>query len=65
MDKKSKDYLPDVRSNYSPNPEMLISKSIDGFDTIIPNPVTDDVVVNNISTAEFDYTNALFDDDDI
>ncbi len=65
MDKKDKPYLPDVRSDYKPNSEMLVSKSIDGFDTIIPEPVTDDIVVNNIATAEFNYTDALFDDDDI
>ena len=64
MNKKNKDYLPDVRSSYTPNPETLISKSIDGFDTILPNPVIDDIVVNNIATTEFDYTDALFDDDD-
>ena len=64
MNRKNKEYLPDERSDYMPDPEMLVSKSIDGFDTIIPNPVVDDIVVNNISTAEFDYTDYLLDDED-
>ena len=49
-------YLPTVRTGYSPAPHDLISSSPSGDDTLLPNTVTDDIVVNNIASAEFDYT---------
>lgn len=66
MTKKSKPYLPNLRSWYEPSEESLISKSPEGIDTILPNPAEDPIVVNNISYMEFDYTNSpmLEDPDD-
>lgn len=59
MSKKlhKKPYTPDLRTGYSPSKESLISKGkIEGPDTKLPNTVTDDIAVNNISYSEFDYT---------
>ena len=58
MTEKNKPYLPHLRSWYEPSKESLISKSPEGIDTILPNPVEDPIVANNISYMEFDYTNS-------
>lgn len=67
MDNKNKnnnkEYAPKERTYYKPTSEDLISKSPDGFDTILPNTVTDDIVVNNIAYQEFDYTEDMFNDE--
>lgn len=56
-DKKYKPYAPDLRTGYSPSKHSLISKGkIEKPDTKLPNTVTDDIAVNNISYSEFDYT---------
>lgn len=55
--KKYKPYTPDLRTGYEPPKHSLISKGkIKEPDTKLPNTVTDDIVVNNISYSEFDYT---------
>lgn len=56
MSNKNKPYLPHERSWYEPSEESLISRSPEGEDTILPSPVEDPIVVNNISYMEFDYT---------
>lgn len=53
-------YLPNARTGYSPDKHSLISESPTGVDTKLPNTVTDDVVVNNIACAEFDYTEQAY-----
>ena len=55
--KKNKPYTPELRTGYKPSKSSLISHGkIEGPDTELPSPVTDDIVVNNISNVEFDYT---------
>lgn len=49
-------YLPNARTGYSPDKHSLVSESPTGADTKLPNTVTDDIAVNNIACAEFDYT---------
>lgn len=49
-------YLPRERAYYEPSAEALISHSPEGVDTKLANPVTDDIVANNIASQEFDYT---------
>ena len=49
MTEKNKPYLPNLRSWYEPSKESLISKSPEGIDTILPNPVEDPIVANTIS----------------
>ena len=57
LSKGSKNYPPNDRTFLKPKSYELYSKSKDGDDSVkLPNPVTDDIVVNNIVTAEFDYT---------
>lgn len=67
MNKKEKEkfYTPHLRTGYAPKEHALIShgKVNDGVDTLLPSPTDDDVVVNNISYMEFDYTEDInFDD---
>lgn len=62
------EYLPKERTNYAPEPHDLISHGkIEGPSSPLPSTVEDDIVVNNISNAEFDYTEQLYFnvDDDI
>lgn len=57
MSKGSKNYPPNDRTFLKPTAHELCSKPKDGDGSVkLPNPVTDDIVVNNIVTAEFDYT---------
>lgn len=56
MENKNKDYLPAERTGYAPSKNALESVAEDGSKTKLPNTVKDPVVCNNISTAEFDYT---------
>lgn len=52
----SKVYTPKLRTGYKPEKHDLISygKTIPNYSRL-PSPVTDDIVVNNISYMEFDY----------
>lgn len=65
MKDNSNVYLPKVRSYYEPNKESLVSKSPEGFDTVLANTVEDPIVVNNIACNEFNYTDDIYDDSDI
>ena len=65
MSGNEKPYLPRERSWYKPDREALISKSPDGLDTTLPNPVEDPIVTNNISYMEFDYTEGPFSSSEI
>ena len=50
-------YLPDERTGYAPEAHSLISHGkTEGPPSMLPNTVEDDIVVNNISNMEFDYT---------
>ena len=56
LSKGSKNYPPNDRTFLKPTKHELCSKSKDGSDSVkLPSPVTDDIVVNNIANAEFDY----------
>lgn len=58
MDKKTdKSYAPSMR-NYLDDPlDNKISFSKDGNSySLLPDNVKDDIIVNNISSVEFDYT---------
>ncbi len=53
-------YLPEQRTGYAPEPHTLISHGkIEGPSSPLPSTVEDPIVVNNISNAEFDYTEQL------
>lgn len=49
-------YLPHMRTNYQPSDESVESATGVDFPINMPNPAVDSIVVNNISNAEFDYT---------
>ncbi|MCI6691843.1 MULTISPECIES: hypothetical protein [unclassified Clostridium] len=50
-------YLPEERTGYAPEPHTLISHGkLEGPSSPLPSTVEDPIVVNNISNAEFDYT---------
>ena len=55
-DKDKVPYLPHDRLFDEPSKTSLRSYSETGDYTTLPNPLTDPIVSNNISTAEFDYT---------
>ncbi|MBU5454765.1 hypothetical protein [Caproiciproducens sp. MSJ-32] len=49
-------YPPKMRTGYRPKKSALRSYGKDKRNgSILPSPVTDDIVVNNISYSEFDY----------
>ena len=57
---KSSNYLPNNRTGYAPEPHALISHGkTEGPSSILPSTVEDPIVANNISNAEFDYTEQL------
>lgn len=57
MSKRSKNYPPNDRTFLKPKEHELYSKGANGeINAKLPNPVTNDVVANNIATSEFDYT---------
>ena len=59
---KKKPYLPKVRTDYHPTQNEIKSYSPNGESTPLPNPAVDPIVVNNIASQEFDYTDSLTDD---
>lgn len=66
--KKKSVYLPNERTNYSPPKHALVSHGkTEKPSTMLPSTILDDIVVNNISNVEFDYTeeSILSVDDDI
>ncbi|MDR5588487.1 MULTISPECIES: hypothetical protein [Clostridium] len=57
MNNEKSPYLPKVRTDYYPTQSKIESVSEDGSVAIsLPNPAVDDIVVNNIASMEFDYT---------
>ena len=57
---KPTNYLPEHRTGYAPEPHSLISHGkIEEPSSPLPSTVEDPIVVNNISNAEFDYTEQL------
>lgn len=52
--KKEKIYGPKIR--ISDETQSSIENFNNNHNTNIPNPKTDPIVVNNIATSEFDYT---------
>ncbi|GAA0077175.1 hypothetical protein UT300005_15530 [Clostridium sp. CTA-5] len=60
MSNENAPYLPKVRTDYHPTSDQIESTSVDGSVSIdLPNPAIDNIVVNNIANAEFDYTQDL------
>lgn len=57
-------YLPKIRTDYSPSDESVESATGVDFPINIPNPAVDPIVSNNISNAEFDYTQDMIVPDD-
>lgn len=56
-------YPPKMRDILRPSKEELKSYSEEaGTYTILPDPVEDPIVANNISTSEFDYISPTDDD---
>ena len=49
-------YLPKMRTDYTPNDESVESATGVDFPINMPNPAIDSIVVNNIASQEFDYT---------
>ena len=64
MTHKDKAYLPKVRTDYHPSNSDCQSSTGVGQTTNIPNPASDPIVVNNIASQEFDYTQDLMDIND-
>lgn len=58
-------YLPKMRTNYSPSDESVESATGVDFPINMPNPAVDPIVSNNISNAEFDYTQDMIFPDDM
>lgn len=56
-------YLPKMRTNYHPSDESVESATGVDFPINMPNPAVDNIVVNNISNAEFDYTQDMLSSD--
>lgn len=50
------EYAPKMRTDYHPNKDEIEDTTGVNFPINMPNPATDSIVVNNISSAEFDYT---------
>ncbi|MBW6410248.1 hypothetical protein [Clostridium weizhouense] len=66
MNKENASYPPKIRTDYHPTSEKIESVSVDGSVSIdLPNPAVDNIVVNNIANAEFDYTQDLMSHEDL
>lgn len=57
-------YLPKMRTNYAPSDESVESGTGVDFPINMPNPAKDAIVVNNIASQEFDYTQDMFSNED-
>lgn len=62
MQKKSRPYLPKMRTEYHPTQEECNDYTEIGHPENMPNPANDPIVVNNIACQEFDYTEKMLDD---
>lgn len=60
MKNKSDVYLPHIRSYYEPDKDSLVNESPVGGYSILPNPVEDPIVSNNIACMEFTYIDDEF-----
>jgi hypothetical protein len=56
-------YLPKMRTNYHPSNDDVESATGVDFPINMPNPAVDNIVVNNISNQEFDYTQDMLSPD--
>ena len=57
-------YAPKMRTDYSPSDESVESATGVDFPVNMPNPAVDPIVSNNISNAEFDYTQDMMSSED-
>ena len=57
-------YLPKMRTDYIPSDESVESATGVDFPVNMPNPAVDPIVSNNISNAEFDYTQDMMSSED-
>ncbi len=55
MKKSRPGYAPHERGYFEQKPRVIKAYSAKDA-TLLPDPVTDDIVSNNISNVEFDYT---------
>ncbi|MBC8016132.1 MAG: hypothetical protein H7X79_10380 [Sporomusaceae bacterium] len=55
MKKARTGYAPNSRGYFEQKPRLYKSYSAKDY-TLLPDPVRDPIVVNNISNVEFDYT---------
>ena len=55
MKKARTGYAPNNRGHFEQKPRLYKSYSAKDY-TLLPDPVRDPIVVNNISNVEFDYT---------
>lgn len=55
MKKAKSGYAPNKRGYFEQSPRKIKAYSAKDY-TLLPDPVTDDIVSNNISNVEFDYT---------
>ena len=65
MSTNSKPYLPKIRTDYHPSNKDCQTSTGVGTTNNIPNPANDPIVVNNIASQEFDYTQDLIDANDV
>ncbi|MBC2455724.1 hypothetical protein [Clostridium beijerinckii] len=56
-------YLPKMRTNYHPSRDDVESATGVDFPVNMPNPAVDPIVVNNIASQEFDYTQDMLSPD--
>ena len=57
-------YLPKMRTDYAPSDKSVESATGVDFPINMPNPAVDPIVSNNISNAEFDYTQDMMSSED-
>lgn len=62
MSKNKRPYAPNLRNYLDQDPSVIKAYSQKDYVTL-PDPVTDPIVSNNISSQEFDYTYS--DEDDL
>lgn len=60
----NKPYLPNERGYFDQEPQTIKSYS-ETDSTVLPDPVSDPIVSNNIAWLEFDYTSPAEDDTDL
>ena len=65
MKNNSKPYLPKIRTDYHPSNEDCQTSTGVGTTNNIPNPANDPIVVNNIASQEFDYTQDMMNINDM